>query len=96
MDSLALLDLLLSFAELACSGSSVYTRPRINPHGLLVISQGRHPVLETIQGVDFTPNDTFMTKLSTCHVITGPNMSGKSTYLKQVSQTSHPSTELHF
>ena len=49
---------------------------------------GRHPVVEALGGVSFQPNDTFMADTSSFHIIGGPNMAGKSTYLRQASSFS--------
>lgn len=82
---LARLDALLSLAEAALAGD--YVRPRINEDGRLMIRQGRHPVLEAVQ-VDppFVPNDTLLDPDERqIALITGPNMAGKSTYIRQVA-----------
>ena len=52
--------------------------------GPIAIVEGRHPVLEALSERPFQPNDTFMADTSSFHVIGGPNMAGKSTYLRQV------------
>lgn len=54
---------------------------------LLAISRGRHPVLERLLPPDvrqYQPNDTYITPTESLHLVTGPNMSGKTTYMKQV------------
>ncbi len=84
-ESVAELDVLLSFAELAANGG--YSRPRVNEGKDIVIENGRHPVVEKILGRHaFVPNDCRLSpdgaRLS---VITGPNMAGKSTYIRQVA-----------
>ncbi|XP_075526772.1 mutS protein homolog 4-like [Dermacentor variabilis] len=75
------IDFLLSLAE-ACTLSD-YVRPEFTD--TLCIVQGRHPVLEKLGMRTFIPNDSFASSHHNCNVITGPNMSGKSTYLKQVA-----------
>lgn len=81
-EALAELDLVQAFAEAARRYG--YTRPRMRPSGELHIRGGRHPVVERL--VDFVPNDTHMDpQKARLFVITGPNMSGKSTYLRQVA-----------
>ncbi|CAO3593979.1 unnamed protein product [Absidia cylindrospora] len=80
-ESISLLDLLLSFAT-GCTLSEK-TRPEFT--GTLAIKSGRHPVLETIATIDTIPNDTFASLSSTFQFVTGPNMSGKSTYIKQIA-----------
>jgi DNA mismatch repair protein MutS len=82
---LAVLDVLASLAEAALAGN--YVRPRLNEEGLLSIRDGRHPVLESVQ-VDFpfVPNDTLLDREERqIALITGPNMAGKSTYIRQVA-----------
>ncbi|KAG8722288.1 MutS protein msh4 [Ceratobasidium sp. 394] len=60
-----------------------YTRPEFT--GTLAIKAGRHPVLETVQATgNFVPNDTYACDGSCFQIVEGPNMSGKSTYLRQV------------
>jgi DNA mismatch repair protein MutS len=77
------LDVLVTFAHLAQTRG--YVRPTVDDSSALVLRDGRHPVLERIEGSDFVPNDT---ELDPEHgrlvVLTGPNMSGKSTYMRQV------------
>lgn len=76
------LDVVQAFAEAASRYR--YVRPILTEDGTLEIREGRHPVVE--RRVDFVPNDTLMDpKQARFFVITGPNMSGKSTYLRQVA-----------
>jgi len=82
--ALADLDVLGSFAETARLFG--YCRPHIGNEGTLHIRDGRHPVLE--QGVSeerFVPNDTRLDASVQVALITGPNMAGKSTYIRQVA-----------
>ncbi|MFA6023798.1 MAG: DNA mismatch repair protein MutS [Candidatus Gracilibacteria bacterium] len=82
---LAELDVLLSFAKGA--RHSRYCRPELVREPVLEIKKGRHPVVEK-QSFEqaFTPNDAiFKADEDEIHLITGPNMSGKSTYLRQVA-----------
>lgn len=83
--AVALLDVFCSFA--AVSVKNNYTRPNINDKGILRISEGRHPVVEEIQkGTLFVPNDTILDcEDNRLAVITGPNMAGKSTYMRQIA-----------
>ncbi|OPY63535.1 MAG: DNA mismatch repair protein MutS [Pelotomaculum sp. PtaU1.Bin065] len=78
-------DVLLSLGETAVMDN--YTRPVINNEGKITIRDGRHPVLENVLGPgQFVPNDTVMDDLdSRLFLITGPNMAGKSTYMRQVA-----------
>ena len=55
--------------------------------GPVAIVEGRHPVIETREEMSFQSNDTYMAEASSFHIITGPNMAGKSTYLRQVLHT---------
>lgn len=81
----ARLDCLQSFAQ--CSYEYNYTEPIITNDGKLVIDAGRHPVVERLMpvGEQFVPNSTILdTETEQVHIITGPNMAGKSCYLRQV------------
>ncbi len=80
---LARMDVFLSWAETAARRD--YCRPVVDESGDLSIVAGRHPVLERTEP-DFVPNDCELDPLNRAFaVITGPNMSGKSTYLRQVA-----------
>ena len=84
-DVLARIDVLVALAELA--RHHYYCRPAISADNVLHIKDGRHPVLDVIepQGT-FVPNDTVAGGEAGCLLlITGPNMSGKSTYIRQVA-----------
>ncbi len=83
--ALKTLDALLSLAKVAVSNH--YVRPDITGDGSLRILDGRHPVVEqTLQEGGFVPNDTFMNQdEQRMLIITGPNMAGKSTYMRQVA-----------
>uniref|UniRef100_A0A672N9M0 MutS homolog 4 n=1 Tax=Sinocyclocheilus grahami TaxID=75366 RepID=A0A672N9M0_SINGR len=80
-DAVSMLDMLLSLAH-ACTVSD-YVRPEFTD--TLAIKQGRHPILERISGQQQISNDIYISEGSNFVIITGPNMSGKSTYLKQVA-----------
>ena len=84
-NSLALLDCMVSLATVAKERR--YVRPKITESGeKLSITEGRHPVVETISKERFVPNDTLLdNEENRCAVITGPNMAGKSTYMRQVA-----------
>lgn len=82
---IAMLDCYLSFAE--CAEAYNYVLPEVNDSDEIEITQGRHPVVERIlpPGEKFTPNDYFMSNDDTQIIIlTGPNMAGKSVYLRQL------------
>ncbi|CAM8882773.1 unnamed protein product [Rhodiola kirilowii] len=85
---LCMLDMIVnSFAHMISTkpvGS--YTRPGFTSNGPLAIDAGRHPILESIHS-DFVANNVFLSEASNMVIITGPNMSGKSTYLQQVCLT---------
>ncbi|HEQ99720.1 MAG TPA: DNA mismatch repair protein MutS [candidate division Zixibacteria bacterium] len=78
----------LSASLASCAISFNYIRPELNNGDRIKIINGRHPVIEQIlPSGKFVPNDTEVdTKKSQMHIITGPNMAGKSTYLRQVGQ----------
>ncbi|KAG8701977.1 MutS protein msh4 [Ceratobasidium sp. 395] len=80
-EAIALMDMLWAFVHTSILHN--YTRPEFT--GTLAIKAGRHPVLETIQAAgNFVPNDTYACDGSCFQIVEGPNMSGKSTYLRQV------------
>jgi len=83
--SVAELDVLCSFAETAVLNK--YCLPEIDISGVIDIKDGRHPVVEIMQqDTLFVPNDTFLdTGTSRTAIITGPNMAGKSTYMRQTA-----------
>ena len=81
---LAELDVLASLAELAAQNH--YGRPSVNDGDRILIREGRHPVIERTIEEPFIPNDTDLDREeSQLQIITGPNMGGKSTYLRQVA-----------
>lgn len=79
------LDALVGLALSACLNS--YVRPKISKDKKIIIKKGRHPVVEKmVDGKGFVPNDTLMdTETDQILIITGPNMAGKSTYIRQVA-----------
>ena len=83
--AVALLDVLCSFATVSLKNN--YTRPDINDKGVIRIYEGRHPVIESLQKhTMFVPNDTILDcSDNRMAVITGPNMAGKSTYMRQIA-----------
>ncbi len=83
-DAIALIDVLASLAEAAVQNN--YCRPTLNVSGALNIVAGRHPVVELLSSMPFVPNDTVLDQGNNrCAIITGPNMAGKSTYMRQVA-----------
>jgi DNA mismatch repair protein MutS len=82
--ALAEVDVLSALAEAAALGG--LTRPEIHEGSELEIREGRHPVVEqSLRGERYVPNDVIFEKGEIVRVITGPNMSGKSTYLRQAA-----------
>ncbi len=84
-DAVANLDVLCSFAEVAVRNN--YCMPEIDTSGDLMIREGRHPVVEQSVGdVSFVPNDTLLNcEGNRVAIVTGPNMAGKSTYMRQTA-----------
>lgn len=81
---LALIDVLQSLSFVARKYN--YCRPITNDGSTLTIKDGRHPVIESVSLKEkFIPNDTFLNDQERLYLITGPNMAGKSTYLRQVA-----------
>ncbi len=83
-DILAELDVFVSLAEVAVRNR--YVRPQITNDGQISIAEGRHPVVEEmLEAGVFVPNDTQLSEDHHLAIITGPNMAGKSTYMRQVA-----------
>jgi DNA mismatch repair protein MutS len=84
--ALGILDVLAALAELA--NLHRYCRPQLTPEARLDIKQGRHPVLERLLPAGtFVPNDLALDQETRVLIVTGPNMSGKSTILRQAALT---------
>ena len=83
--ALAKTDVICALSE--CARIYSYTRPRIQEDETLIIEGGRHPVLDAVmQGERFVPNDTLLDgDENRIMIITGPNMAGKSTYIRQTA-----------
>ena len=76
--------MLACFAHLAATRR--YVRPELSEEPVLEIVAGRHPVLDVLKpGGEFVPNDTHLLPKDRVHLITGPNMAGKSTYIRQTA-----------
>ena len=84
-DNIGQLDVLTGLAQLATEQG--YARPTMTADGQTQIVEGRHPVLDIVEPLGaFIPNDTCIdAEHGTLHLITGPNMAGKSTYIRQVA-----------
>ena len=80
-DTLATIDALLSFATASALGG--YVAPQMTTDGSTRIKGGRHPVVEKIARETFVPNDLTLDAKAQLLILTGPNMAGKSTYLRQ-------------
>lgn len=84
-DCISILDALCSLADVA--DKNQYVRPNVSESGAIEIVNGRHPVVEQVlTDFQFVPNDTYLdTDQNRISIITGPNMAGKSTYMRQVA-----------
>ena len=81
---ISIIDTLNSLAN--CAIKKHYVCPNINEEGIINIKNGRHPVIESLQtSEEFIPNDTNLNNKQYIDIITGPNMAGKSTYMRQVA-----------
>ena len=82
--AVASLDVLCSYARIAAENN--YCCPNVNAGSVIEITNGRHPVVEKMIDSPFVPNDTKLDcSDNRCAIITGPNMAGKSTYMRQVA-----------
>ena len=81
-DRISEIDCLVSFANLALKYN--YVRPTFSLNQDVIIIDGRHPVVENVLGTDYVVNDVIVNKYNTL-LITGPNMSGKSTYMRMLA-----------
>ena len=82
--AIARLDVICTLATV--SALNHYCRPLVNNSGTVIIKSGRHPVVEQVMKTPFVANDTYLNMQDErCHIITGPNMAGKSTYMRQVA-----------
>ena len=80
-EGIAMLDMLASFAHLVTTQD--YVRPQLSD--TLAIKAGRHPIREKIQEAKYIPNDVYATQQTRFQIVTGCNMSGKSTYIRSVA-----------
>lgn len=83
MNAISSIDLLACFAERAISLN--LTQPQLVKTNVIDIKQGRHVVIEANSENDFIANDTYIDLKSNMQIITGPNMGGKSTYMRQIA-----------
>ena len=82
-EALAALDVIANFAE--CANSLDYQQPELGAEPGICIREGRHPVLERVLDEPFVPNDLVLDEQQRMLIITGPNMGGKSTYMRQIA-----------
>ena len=81
---IAIIDVLSNLAYVA--NDNKYVCPSLNESGIIKIENGRHPVIEKLSNIDtFISNDTELNSENFIDIITGPNMAGKSTYMRQVA-----------
>ena len=80
-EAIALLDMIASFAQLVTTQE--YKRPELTD--TLAIKSGKHPIIERIRSEKFIPNDVYATQQSRFQIVTGCNMSGKSTYIRSIA-----------
>ena len=83
---IAEIDVLVSLAHVASNAPTQYVRPLLSPAGQgdLILKESRHPCVEVMDDVSFIPNDIDLIRSSSrLQIITGPNMGGKSTYIRQ-------------
>ncbi len=82
--AIAQLDVLTSFAQVSVDQN--YIRPIVNLDGKIILKESRHPVVEVLLDAPFVPNDVLLDKgENRVAIITGPNMAGKSTYMRQTA-----------
>ena len=79
----AFYDVMQSYATVAEENN--FVKPSINEDGIIDIEDGRHPVVESVIKDEYTPNDVLMDEKTNILLITGPNMSGKSTYMRELA-----------
>ena len=81
--AIAQIDVIANFAHQARLNN--WARPEFTPETGIKIQGGRHPVVEALSKAPFTPNDTFLDVQHRMAIITGPNMGGKSTFMRQTA-----------
>lgn len=83
---IGMVDVLVSFATVSVWAKIPYIRPKLHQagHGILKLFKIRHPCIEQQEHISFIPNSVEFDKDKTLHIITGPNMCGKSTYIRSI------------
>ena len=81
--NISVIDVLRAFGEAADKNN--YVRPDVTNRSEIDIVGGRHPVVELVSSEPFIPNDTYLDRNESIAIITGPNMAGKSTYMRQTA-----------
>lgn len=81
-NAISSIDVYVSLSEIACENN--YVRPEINDAREVTIIDGRHPIVESVLEGEYVANDVIINKYNTL-LITGPNMSGKSTYMRELA-----------
>ena len=71
------------YALSVISSNNGYVRPQFNDEGIVDVRQGRHPILESVIAQQYVPNDIYLDNEKFIQIVTGPNMGGKSTYMRQ-------------
>ncbi|NLK63361.1 MAG: DNA mismatch repair protein MutS [Fusobacteria bacterium] len=85
-DRISYLDVIVSFAYVAIKNN--YVKPEITSENIISIKDGRHPIVEKLVGrEEYIKNDTLISEKENFILLTGPNMAGKSTYMKQIALT---------
>lgn len=87
---LAEIDVIISFAHSSAFAKIPFVRPRMSDNGRITLKQARHPCMEAQDDMLFIPNDVGMERgVAEFSIITGPNMGGKSTYIRQIGVIAH-------
>ena len=72
-----------NYALAVISSNHGYVRPQFSAEGIMDVKNGRHPILDSFKDMKYIANDIYMDENITTLIITGPNMGGKSTYMRQ-------------
>ncbi len=83
IENIAILDVVINFANISIKNS--WCEPKFMDYNIIEIKDGRHPILDLKNNLKFIPNDTILDQNNKVYIITGANMGGKSTYMRQVA-----------